>query len=134
MTSIKGGPDEARSARVILKDFINAKILHTVPPPMEHAPSAAPRDGDASDPFGPKPQTNTKLPSKPSVSSWFDKMKMEYEAQEQAKGHFTGRKGKGSAAGSAGASTLARGMQWRPAGQSAVPDRMVAQGPRVLLS
>ena len=33
MTATKGSPDESRSARVILKDLVNAKLLHTVAPP-----------------------------------------------------------------------------------------------------
>lgn len=33
MTATHGVPDEARSARVILKDLVNAKLLHATPPP-----------------------------------------------------------------------------------------------------
>ena len=54
----------------------------------------------------------------------FDKMRDDYEAQEKAGGHFAGGKKHGGA-------QTARGMQWRPAGQALVPDRLVAQGPRV---
>ena len=95
-------------------------------PPLPAAAAADEPTGDGAE----KRFVNKKLPSAPSVGTWFDKMKAEHEAQEQAKGHFAGKKSKGGQ----GAANVARGMQWRPAGQSVVADRMVASGPRVLLS
>ena len=51
-------------------------------------------------------------------------MREDYEAQEKAGGVFAGVKKHGGA-------QTARGMQWRPEGS--VPDRMVAQGARVVM-
>eukprot|EP00966_Prymnesium_polylepis_P236489 5469146-Prymnesium_polylepis.1 len=120
MTSTIGTPDEARSARIILKDLINAKLLHTVPPPS--------LDGGEAVVVPEAPEVhNPKLPKAPTVKGWYDKMREDYEAQEKAGGHFAGGKKHGGA-------ITARGMQWRPAGQGDVPDRMVAKGPRIDLN
>ena len=59
-------------------------------------------------------------------------MKADYEAQEGIQGgRNTGSRKKGSA-GAAGQAAM-RSMQWRPTGASALPDRLVAAGPKVVM-
>ena len=50
-------------------------------PPLPAAAAADEPTGDGAE----KRFVNKKLPSAPSVGTWFDKMKAEHEAQEQAK-------------------------------------------------
>ena len=159
MTSTKGTPDESRSARVILKDFVNAKLLHTVGPPgaatnvkrlfgprggMPGAGEAggAGGAGGAGD-VGSGTCEGRKLPSMPTTARWLGQMKADYDAQEGVGAHFAkGRKKAGNSKHDqrmrstvqgyqANPAATMRAAQWRPAGESSVPDRVVAAGPRV---
>uniref|UniRef100_A0A7S2DHV6 G domain-containing protein n=1 Tax=Haptolina brevifila TaxID=156173 RepID=A0A7S2DHV6_9EUKA len=119
MTATKGTPDESRSARIILKDVVNAKLLYAVPPPGTEAPSAA-ADAEYS--------SQKKLPAKPSTTRYLEQMKAEYEAQEGSSMRTSSRSNRKDRAQQ---SVKMAAMQWRPPGVSAVPDRLVASGPRV---
>ena len=131
MTTTKGTPDESRSARVILKDLVNAKLLYAEPPPGEAGKAAAvATDGVALAATASVP--GRRLPQAPTTTRWLEKMKADYEAQEGSGAHYAasgGRKGrrKGEQPGAA----AMRSMQWRPMGGSALPDRIVAQGRHV---
>ena len=111
MTSTKGSPDEARSARIIIKDLVNAKLLHCTPPPGEEALDNA---------AGRHPARKT--PRAPTAARWLDKAQADFDKQKQTTGHLGGRKT---------GHESARVMQWRPGGLATpLPDRMVACGPR----
>ena len=59
-------------------------------------------------------------------------MKAEYEAQEGINvGRNTGSSKRGATLPPGQAAV--RSMQWRPTGASALPDRLVAAGPKVVL-
>ena len=161
MTATKGSPDESRSARVILKDLVNAKLLHTVAPPSaspaeqklfgarggvlenDDGGAAGGACGGAADGAG--PCESRKVPSVPTTARWLGQMKADYEAQAGVGAHFSkGRKKAGhskheqrmknTVANYQNAPTAAmRAAQWRPMGASALPDRIVASGPRVEL-
>ena len=120
MTATKGAPDESRSARVILKDLVNAKLLYAVPPPGS--------DVDATAAFA----AGRKVPTVPTAARWLGQMKADYEAQEGINvGRNTGSSKRGATMPPGQAA--ARSMQWRPTGASALPDRLVAAGPKVVL-
>jgi len=113
MTATKGGPDESRSARIILKDLVNAKLLHCTPPP----------EGASAAFTGPRASAGArKPPAQPTASRYLQKVKADYEAQEHTGACFSGRKG-------TAALGTPRGVQWRGA-ESAQPDRLVATGPK----
>ena len=123
MTNTKGTPDEARSARVLLKDYVNAKLLHVHVPPGANAFDGA----GASSERQPPPQA-------PTAARWLDKMKADYEAQEGIHlGTSSGNKrpGSGRRGRAEKESGAMRSVQWRPTGGSALPDRLVATGRRV---
>ena len=81
----------------------------------------------------------------PTTARWLGQMKADYEAQAGVGAHFSkGRKKAGhskheqrmknTVANYQNAPTAAmRAAQWRPMGASALPDRIVASGPRVEL-
>jgi len=121
MTTTKGTPDESRSARIILKDVVNAKLLYVEPPPGMERLAAVPVATELA----------RKVPQAPTTARWLDRMKADYEAQEGTTMHSsTGSKGK-KARDRAKSGNAVRAMQWRPTGTNALPDRLVAQGPRV---
>ncbi|EOD18378.1 hypothetical protein EMIHUDRAFT_61494 [Emiliania huxleyi CCMP1516] len=115
MTATKGGPDESRAARIVLKDLVNAKLLHCAPPPG----AASSRGGGGGGGGG--GGRVRKEPAAPTAERWLSKVRADYEAQEGRGGHFAGRRG-------AGTKGAPRGVQFRPEG--ALPDRLVARGPR----
>ena len=133
MTATKGTPDEARSARILLKDLVNAKLLHTVPPPG--------KEDDAAFTAGDGGAAGRKVPTNPTTSRWLGQMKAEYEAQEGSNANYAstmgarskkGKQARGVPNGIApGRGATAAQMQWRPQGANSVPDRLVAGGRRV---
>ena len=129
MTTTKGTPDESRSARVILKDVVNAKLLYTTPPPPSAAATAAAAaaSGDSSSCSA----SGRKLPAAPTTSRWLEQMKNEYEAQAGISAHYTSTGHKGRAKGERARVQAMRAMQWRPTSESALPDRLVAKGQKV---
>ena len=156
MTATKGTPDESRSARVILKDLVNAKLLWTVPPPgADHGGAAlfgcnsaggvscgAGGDGGAGGGgagggggVGGSSCEGRKVPSVPTTARWLGQMKADYDAQEGSGLRFSkGAKrnsGKSKHEQRLSAQVAMRSMQWRPTTESALPDRVVAAGPRV---
>ena len=72
-----------------------------------------------------------KVPQTATTARYLDQMKADYDAQEGSTVHSSsgrkGRKGREREQTAAGMRT----MQWRPTGMNALPDRLVAQGPRV---
>jgi len=119
MTATKGTPDESRSARIILKDVVNAKLLYAVPPPGTAPAVAALADAETS---------VRKVPKEPSTARYLDQMKADYEAQEGSSLRTSSRSNRKDRANQ---STKMADMQWRPTSVSALPDRLVANGPRV---
>jgi len=162
---MKGIPDESRSARVILKDAVNAKLLYVVPPPgrtfdddgrvpTELSTGSSSSSGDsalsaaaeaaiehkaseeaaAAAAAAYAASVGKRLPTNPTTERYFNLMKAEYDAQEGGTMHMTTGSAKGRKAqqrqkesGRMGIST----MPWRPTGEAALPNRIVAQGPRV---
>ena len=131
MTATKGGPDESRSARIILKDLVNAKLLYCTPPPsMQDRGDEVARRWEAEGRAvtqrsrGARPQAAT-------VERYLEKVRNDYSSQETVSGRFGGKRGT-AARGSV------RGMQWRPAAvgpmANAVPDRMMAKGSKAAVS
>ena len=128
MSSSKGGPDESRSARVILKDLVNARLLHCTPPPTADGaasqlaqprlnpptPAAPPAGGSAR---GAKAR---KAPRAPTAEAYLNQLRDDHARQDSVGLQAAGRPGSSSRGG-------ARGVQWRGSAQ-AVPDRLVARG------
>ena len=145
MAAGKGTPDEQRSARILLKDLVNAKLLYTVPPPGADNDGAFATTANAHEESairGGATDGGRKVPSQPTAQRYLAQMKAEYEAQAGYGAHYQstmgGRTKHGKARdprfAAAGAGGHSGGqMQWRPAGQGAVPDRLVGAGPRVEL-
>ena len=111
MAATHGGPDESRAARILLKDLVNAKLLHCSKPPGVVGSGAAPP---------PRKGRVRKEPTAPTAERWLSKMREDFEAQEGRGGHFAGRKG-------AGTKGAPRGTQIQKP-QGSVPDRLVACG------
>jgi large subunit GTPase 1 len=112
MVSTKGGPDESRAARILLKDLVNAKLLHCSTPPDVQGQGAAGMERAKG--------RARKEPAAPTAERWLTKLRKDYEAQGGREGHFAGRRG-------AGTQGAPRGVQiHRPHGS--VPDRLVARG------
>ncbi len=113
MSHTKGGPDESRASRILLKDLVNAKLLHCMPPP-----------GVGADEVKALASTHVRQrarPREPTAERWLVKGKVEHERQERASAKLSGRK-------------AAAGVQapWRREG--AVPDRLEGRGARVPLT
>lgn len=118
-TATKGVPDESRSSRIILKDVVNAKLLYVVPPPGGESQTAA--------------RGRKKVPSVPTTTRYLTQMKADFEAQEGVRGGTgsASRGGKKKSDQRGQAAIRSMQMQWRPTGTAAMPDRIVASGPRV---
>ena len=122
MTTTKGSPDVSRSARILIKDFINAKLLYCTPPPdgADDGPAAdAAAAAAAAARHPPRRQ-----PRAPTAQRYLEQMREDFEKQET------------SAMGRAGAAAPSAGVannppNFRPTGQPLVADRVVARGPRV---
>ena len=99
MTTTKGSPDESRSARIIIKDLVNAKLLLCTPPPGEDALENAP---------GRHPVRRT--PRAPTAARWLDKVQADYDQQKHTTVHMGGRKTTHESN---------KHLQWRPGGSSA---------------
>ena len=127
MTTTKGTPDESRSARVILKDVVNAKLLYATPPPGASAAQEALDDAASAAAAG---AGKKRVPAVPTATRWLQQMKAEYSAQEGSAAHYVSTGKKGRAKGDQARVAMSQ-MHWRPAGEGALPDRLVAQGRRV---
>jgi len=127
MTATKGTPDESRSARVILKDVVNAKLLYVMPPPGRSGANAPASMGQNS------VTHQRRVPQAPTTERWLGQMKADYDAQEGGTMHSGASNSKGGKKAKDREKTAVnmRQMQWRPTGVSSLPDRLVAQGPRV---
>jgi large subunit GTPase 1 len=112
MVNTKGGPDESRAARILLKDLVSAKLLHCAKPPdVEGAGAAGPERGKGR---------ARKEPAAPTAERWLTKLRQDYEAQDGGGGHFAGRKGSATKGAPRGAAIQG------PKGS--MPDRLVARG------
>lgn len=112
MVATKGGPDESRAARILLKDLVNAKLLHcSKPPDVQGAGAAGTEQGKGR---------ARKEPAAPTAERWLTKLRQDYEAQGGREGHFAGRRG-------AGTKGAPRGVQFNTP-QGTLPDRLVARG------
>ena len=122
MTTTKGSPDVSRSARILIKDFINAKLLYCTPPP-DGADDGTELDAAAAAAAAAR-HPPRRQPRAPTAQRYLEQMREDFEKQET------------SAMGRAGAAAPSAGVannppNFRPTGQPLVADRVVARGPRV---
>ena len=108
MTHTKGGPDESRSARIILKDLVNAKLLHCMSPPGVQMGAFT---------SNPDRAIQRRMPREPTADRWLKKEKANHEKQHDYGARFSGRNAAGGL------------PPWRA--ESKVPDRLVARGKKV---
>ena len=83
MTTTAGSPDESRSARIIIKDLVNAKLLLCTPPPGEPLRSKMPRRA---------PRAARRTPRAPTEAPLLDKVQADYDQQKHTTVHMGGRK------------------------------------------